>query len=99
MAGWGRGGAPIEHGHAERRFRERVRNCAAELAVGGLEFLASAFAHRVGERPLEVAKERKRLARSPLLAHEQERRHRRKQRDRKRCGQRSLAHVRREAVT
>ena len=72
---------------------------ARELGIGGLEFLASAFAHRVRERPLEIAKERKRLGRSPFLAHEQERRHRGKQRDRKRCRQRSLARVRREAIT
>ncbi len=56
------------------------------LRVGFGEFLAPAVAHRFRELALEVAEERKRLARAPFVAHEQQRRRRREQRH----GQRGL---------
>src|SRR5260221_7406343 len=53
--------APIEHGHTEGCLFERVRDCMAQLRIGALELPSPAFAYRVPEWSLEIAKERERL--------------------------------------
>ena len=52
---------PIQHRGAENCFFERVRNLIAQLGVSGLEFLATAFAHGIRQRPGEITKEGKGL--------------------------------------
>src|SRR2546426_882040 len=89
---------PVELRRAEGLFGERIGWLVAQRAVGGCEFGAPAVAHGVRQRALKIAEERKRLPRSPFLAHEQERRHRREQGDGKRGGNFRLARLGDEAV-
>src|SRR5262245_6596710 len=94
-----RGCIPIELRRAKGRFRQRVWNLVTQRLIGGLELLASTFAYRVSQSPMEIAEERKRLRRSPLFAHEQERRHGCEQRDGERGGQSGPVRLHRETVT
>ena len=69
---------PVEFRREEGLPRCRVRDLRRQSGIGEFgkarEFLAAPLAHGFRQLALEVAEERKRLVRPPLLAHEQHRR-------------------------
>jgi hypothetical protein len=71
--------APVEHRRPERLQCQGIWPLSGEIAVGVLEFRVASAAHRLRQLAGKIAKKRKRPRRSPFLAHEHQRRHRRQQ--------------------
>src|SRR5690606_26452908 len=79
--------APVEHRQGEGRRIARIRYACPGGGVAELrkarELAPPTLGDRPGELRSEVAEERERLARAPLLPHEQQRRRRRQQEHRR----------------
>src|SRR5262245_6578655 len=69
---------PVERGLPKRSLRKRIGGWPRALRLHATvdERRTAAVPHRVCKRAAEIAKERERLSRAPLFAHEQQRRRR-----------------------